>query len=78
MKKLFVGIVALGLVSSVPLLAHDEKAKKPKPDKVQKVAAEMCFAAMANGAYATLQADALVQYCVDVAVGLAAADYTVP
>jgi hypothetical protein len=77
MRKFFVGFVAaVALTVSVPLLAHNDKG--PKPKKPNKLAAELCVAAMESGAYQTQTADQLGDYCVALAVFLTNADYTAP
>lgn len=78
MRKYLVGFVtAVALTLSVPLLAHD-LAKKPKPKKGDKLAAELCVAAMQNGAYETQTVEQLGDYCVSLAILLMNADYDPP
>jgi len=79
MRNFLIGVVvSAALVLAFPLLAHDDGKPKPKPPKAAKVAIELAVAGMQSGAYQTLPVPDFVDYCVETAKGLAAADYTTP
>jgi hypothetical protein len=76
MRNFLIGAVVSGsLVLALPLLAGP---KGPKPPKAEKVAVELAVASMQSGAYQTMLPQDLVDYCVEAAKALEAADYTTP
>lgn len=79
MRNFLIGAaVSASLVLALPLLAHDPKGPKPKPPKAEKVAVELAVASMESGAYQTMLPQDLVDYCVEAAKALQAADYSTP
>lgn len=75
------GILAASVASSAaswPPASAVAAAAKPKKGAARKDALELCVAAMGAGAYETMPAPTLADYCVDLAVNLAAANYDFP
>jgi hypothetical protein len=75
MSKFLAGAMAATMLVTATTLLADPR---PKPKKADKLAAELCVAAMESGAYAGQPAAQLGDYCVELAVHLVNADYSTP
>lgn len=74
MRKIAIGTVLVAVIILAPVLSPGSKTRSRY--RTEKLAIDICMAAVETGAYVNVQAAELVQYCVAVAVGLKSADYS--